>query len=246
LSKARERGRTTTCISNLKTLITAGSLYSEDWDQCIVPARQFPHAVSTTEQHYLWFGNLAGLNGATTNYGVKCSRIPVERMGSTVHCPSERMSFHNSDKTKGYTMAMYLVNYGLSGNSSGSGDQGMLRKLNCVKQPNIAAWSFDGIFNGDYNGSPGTVTVPSLSFRHGTYDDRRSVVTSPVPGYMKGRANVVYMDGHVASETIHSLRIRNGSIVGSWAYGALKSSKISECGYDTTMGIPLPNKNTVR
>ena len=236
LNKARERGRTTTCISNLKTLSTAGSLYSEDWNQCIVPSRQYPHAVSTTEQRYLWFGNLAGLEGKSTNYGVKCSRAAnATRLGSTVHCPSERRPF-STDKTKGFTMAMYVVNSGLSGNSSASGWQAMLKKLNCLTSPGIAAWAYDALETD----TPCSVTVPALSFRHGTYDDRRSVVTSPVPSYMMGRANIAYMDGHVNSETIRDLRIRNGTAVSNWAYGPLQA------GYDKELGVPLPNKNTVQ
>ena len=234
LNKARERGRTSSCVSNLKTLGTASSLYSGDWNDCIVPARQYPYSVSSTDQGYLWFGNLAGL-GKGAGYGVKCPRTVTERAGSTVHCPSERKPF-STDKTKGFTTAMYGVNVYLSGNStSTSGSQAMLKKLNCLTQPSIALWAFDHVFASDE--ALGGTYITLMGFRHGVYDDRGTSTYSPFPGFLQGRANIAYMDGHVRSETIRDLRVRGGAIVSNWTFGPFSS------GIQIDRGTPLPNKD---
>ncbi|OQA80979.1 MAG: hypothetical protein BWY31_03869 [Lentisphaerae bacterium ADurb.Bin242] len=245
LNKAREKAQSILCVSNLRTLGLANAMYSADWFEWIVPGRMYPHSVTTTDQKLIWYGNLAGIHGSN-NYGVKCNPDVSGRntSGTTVRCPSERKRF-GTDKLQEFTYAMYMVNWGLSGNSQSSDTQAMARKLSCVVYPVTAIWAFDGVFCWAAD-SPGSVTVPSMGFRHGTYDARTSVTTSPLQYWLPGRANMVCMDGHVGSKKLCDFSRVNGVPVASPAYGALYSSNVLECGYDRTRGTPLPNKDTAQ
>ena len=90
LGKAKEAGNTVSCAANLKTIGTAGAMYSDTFDDWIVPGAVPPFA-TTYERAYCWQGLLSGLNGGT-NFGMSvqwdstCTLI-LGRSG-TLLCPS--------------------------------------------------------------------------------------------------------------------------------------------------------------
>ena len=80
LSKARDRGRAISCVNNFKQIGLAQTLYSDDHDEWIVPAR-------TTSTSRFWAAQLAGYNGYTSGYGVIYEGA-YKTVGTFV-CPAE-------------------------------------------------------------------------------------------------------------------------------------------------------------
>ena len=80
-----------------------------------------------------------------------------------------------------------------------------------------------------------TYRITQFAYRHGTEDKRTTVedVKPPSFYYLRGRTNIVFLDGHVQPKKIHELPSAANK------YAACSSSNISQCGFDRTRGIRL-------
>jgi len=202
LNKARDKAKSIACTNNLKTIGTAGTMYSGDYGGWIVPADMAPYGISSWDQSNLWFGNLAGMSGKT-NYGVKFKS--VLDTNSTYICPSEGTPMGATADGK-FANTHYHPNVYLTGSRL---ENQKTRKLNMVKIPSIALWVGDAQF---YNRS--TVNnVLLFSFRHGGGDPRTQIPgnTPPYPLGLPGASNAVYVDGHVAPRRVNQLIVK-GSV----------------------------------
>ena len=237
LGKAKEAGNTVSCAANLKTIGTAGAMYSDTFDDWIVPGAVPPFA-TTYERAYCWQGLLSGLNGGT-NFGMSvqwdstCTLI-LGRSG-TLLCPSgsdaPKRTPTSAPLRQNYSD--YVINFGLSGYCGQSSQMmGWIRKVNAVKQPSVAIFVTERL---PYAEHWGTNSAISVGYRHGGQDPRTEKEPSGALNsyyWLKGKANMVHMDGHVSAQGIQDLSA-NGE------YAAFTSATVSYCGFDRTSGYTL-------
>ena len=130
LSKARAKGRSIACMSNMKQIATAHLLYSADWDEWIHPRAM----TSVASEPFTWYVRL--------NEYLKNEKI--------FNCPSDVSSAYDNDHLSyGFNMlgnGDTGANYTGLGESWGSTDYPET-KLPQVKQPTNMIYSADS--NGD-------------------------------------------------------------------------------------------------
>ena len=236
LNKAKETARTISCASNLKSIGAAGALYSGDYNEWIVPG-DVPGFESGTDRRYVWYGLLCG-KGNKYNYGLNVkgwektglSSIDIEK-GGTLVCPSG----NPEKKQRRADFTDYLINYGLSGQLSirGSGNWGMARKVGWIQYPGKTIF----VTENNTSGFWGAKNIIEIHYRHGTNDPRTSIKypsdQTPVSlYYLKGRANISWLDGHVDPKTIRELPSADNY------FAAITSKNSKDCGYDRTKGVP--------
>ncbi len=232
LSRAREKGRSSVCMNNLKTIGAANAMYTSDHKDWIVPGAQGNW--SSTTYPLIWWGILAGVDGQT-NYGVQCPDVTTEGMAvmnnSTYSCPSETIRI--TGVVKNYCQAQYAVNTALSGTASGSPAPSLnyARQLNALRRPSFVIFAMDSLASTAYN-TPGIRNVYDIGYKHGIYDSRASA-TEPVTS---SKANFVFMDGHVAGSTYRELMTGLGS---TSQYVRLGADSEAYCGFYRERGKPL-------
>ena len=240
LQQARERARSTSCMNNLKAMGTAGSAYSDDNRDWIVPARARESAAvsgdARFERKYYWYGLLCGKNGGP-NYGLSdggfaASLYTGARKG-TFFCPSDNEEAIRKDWTS------YNINQGLTGDlySGHNETQSYARKRSCLTQASKAIFVGERAPKFD---TCMTSTIIGFGYRHGTEDTRTytsasSYSAAAIPADFavpKGRTNICCMDGHVETRTFPDL------VVSNQHYARLTSGTPATCGYDRKQGIP--------
>ena len=233
LNKARETAKTISCASNLKTIGTAGSLYSGDYDDWIVPGTTPPFNKDSNNRKYCWYGLLGGCKG-NHNYGlsVKWHQWSTNLvMSGTLCCPSGKGDTDNRRNFSDYT-----INWGLSGNYARTDWWGQVRKLKAVTYPGKAIFVTE---RPDNYGQWGTREIVSIGYRHGSPDGRSDTSCSVSSGspspyyYLQGRANISWMDGHVEPKGIRDLPSRTN------LFAASTSANPAECGFDRTIRVQL-------
>ena len=127
LNKARDRARTASCMSNLKTITLAQNLYTQDFDDWII--------ISYDNQYFQnsWADLLCSYGAAwdaTTKKG-------------TFNCPAEK----RKDETGNYIANAYAVAVKDVQNSG-------LQKLSAIETPSIAVLATDGGCENNYNNRP--------------------------------------------------------------------------------------------
>ena len=235
LNKARETARAISCTNNLKTMGLASAGYTNDNQEFIVPAATPAWQGGGADQYsrkYIWAGLLSGIHGMT-NHGmtVKWDGDSITGKG-TLSCPSE-YAYGSREWTSQFFH--YTINMSLAGFKGTNDVWGRYHKLQHVKIPSQA------ILITEMQKKTDAVSIKSITkiaYRHGTYDNRTSVTASGTPPtdfyYLTGRANVLYMDGHVIPRNIRELPSAANQCAG------LSSDTISECGFDRKVGYPVP------
>ena len=237
LSKSREYAKTISCASNLKTIGLAGTMYSNDFDDWIVPGTA-PGFEVASDRRFVWYGLLGGKGGGT-NYGLDTGRWQnsndqsLSLKSGTLVCPSGNPQFEQRRKD----FADYFINYGLSGNlkNRGSGVWECARKAGWVNMPGNAIFVTESLPS---YAKWGASHIIDISYRHNASDPRTETSCSVASGspspyyYLTGKANIVWMDGHVDAKKIQELPSSTN------LFAAITSSKIAECGYDRNRGVP--------
>lgn len=240
LNRARETARSISCTSNLKNIGLAGALYSGDYNEWIVPQTIPPWGKNNNwSRGLLWYGLLAGIDGRH-NYGlsVKISNDSITGKGSLT-CPSEQKGYGNGFFTK---FAHYAINAGLSGSYlNGDSNFGRVRRFSMISFPSKTIFVTEAqAYLADSTELRGVSHILSIGYRHGTYDNRAETTLSisagsPSPYYfLKGRANIIWLDGHVEPKGIRELPSPTNM------YAAISSGDKNECGFDRTLGAVLP------
>lgn len=210
LNKARERAKDISCKSNLKQLGTAAAMYSNDYYEWIVPARNNRTGGTLPEQ--TWMSMLAGWNKKTPGYGVKLFK---NQFGALINspnfmCPREPFGFGSYAATPPlYTYTHYTINARLSGVPGGSYEK--WRKLSQLTRPSIALLLLDTSFKSGYS----ITGKGAAGFRHGNNKQGGTLYY--------GDANIAYADGHAGTET----------------YNQLTDTRFNE-GYNTAIGWICP------
>ena len=176
LSRIRNKGSDISCVNNLKQIAMAGSMYSMDNQESIVPY-QSDHSQFWLK---LWMGKLGDYGSSSPRYGLKF--YGNYRNAGNFICPSEKLGFSGTGEGGFEYGTHFGINYWL-------GDQ---RKLSSIKKASIALFAGDCI----------STTIPTLqqklhpAFRHSAPDPRSRkspVVITTLPG----RCNMAFFDGHV-------------------------------------------------
>ena len=201
LSKAREKARGTSCISNLKQMGLAAATYSGDYDDYFLFLSQDTNASQNAQKkadHYVaWYGKL--ITGSylpsdtlVTQYGLEDSKI--------FQCPSETVAVGIECNKRHYGL-----NYR---------EFGVNKDHSNFKPRKIGSLDKDYYYIGEslptgYNGS---TILYSYKIQHygGVYPD--NVVnygSCPISARHAGRANMLHSTGSVESLAVGPIRDRN-------------------------------------
>lgn len=220
LNKARDKARAIGCVSNLKQIGLAQMQYSEDNDGWITPAAQ-----KIVSNNPTWIYSLSGYDGYGPGYGVKYEGN--SRTAGSFVCPAERVGFGLSSAGFFYH-THFVINEHLSGQFKNTDEtRRRLRKVSNIKSHSAALFVFDGINRAEYSARYSY----EGAFRHGGTDPRITG-SSPIP--VTGRANAVFLDGHVESHTYNEM-------INIPAYtDAVSTTSALKAGYDPNIYVLAP------
>ncbi|KKR03524.1 MAG: hypothetical protein UT30_C0027G0008 [Candidatus Uhrbacteria bacterium GW2011_GWF2_39_13] len=188
LQHAKERTKGIACSNNLKQIGLTQSMYSNDFNDWIVPGRDadaifaFELLSGTRRRSYM-------SQTQTPSYGLKYYGDELTK-GSFV-CPMETTKF-GRDYNVLFGFTHYGYNTWLCGDSCSTATTNYNHhKLSNITNPSVT------IFSGDTEAlnSSHIIAMGRLSYRHGG-------VNPPNMGslvYGTGRSNIVYLDGHVSN-----------------------------------------------
>lgn len=238
LNQARDKAKDIQCKNNLKQIVGATLMYSNDFNEYILNG--YPGSGSSRTDLSM-ISMLSGklVNGAANptfkGYGLNFYGHSSTR--GTFACPSEKTPFGYS----AFAFGHYAQNKYLTGAMDSNSTQLGMRKLAALFAPSKAFYAGDNIYRGSY----AIQRCANLAFRHGSAEIRTGVSdmwTTPAP---KGRANVSYMDGHVGVTSLNELRmIPFSDVKSSRADFASSSWNINLLGagyYDDKLGIVSVN-----
>ena len=189
LAKARKTARNIVCINNLKQIGLSNSMYSQDFNDHVVPALYVKCFYQLLADYGCdWNDNYRPGSGAAVAKG-------------TFACPDEVHGFGWKASESPYPFAQthYNVNMFLCGHSSQTDVTcNTNRTHNAVTNPSVAMFCID---TGDST-NPGAKYVDFLGYRHGN-----STIVHEVPGtfYFQsgvtptGSLNLTFCDGHCES-----------------------------------------------
>jgi len=204
LSRAKDTAKSILCLNNLKQIGLAQTGYSDDYDGWIVLQSQ-QH--SGNAGYGYWFNMLSGSNTQppSQGYGTKLSRAEYKSSNptGTFACPNEPVGWGDySDSPPKF----YFTHYGVNSKVCGYIEWGVIygagHRNTDIRQASVA------VFAVDTNNRAGTALSGNyvLAYRHGASDPRPVKVYQDayVPlslSAFKGRANVLYFDGHASART---------------------------------------------
>ncbi len=125
LSKAREKAHAIACTNKTKQISTALMLYTQDYDDFLLPERQ----ANPSGGYIYWFtGNPGEGYFANTYLGMPGSIAPkgIMSAGNLLDCPSN----HNPPEIAGSYKLGYGINYEMNRNAK-------LKKITQVKKPSV-------------------------------------------------------------------------------------------------------------
>ena len=185
LSKARDKARSISCISNMRQIGMASAGYSDDNDEFIINGYAGP---TGSETERLWFCVLSG-----TSYG-----------GSTKIGPGYGTAFYGYQKPRGSFFCpsearpgMNYSHYALNGYLTGCyANIKQYRKLHAVFAASETMLASDSNRANSYCFS----NIYTMSFRHG-YPEARALDANIMPAHSSARASSIMMDGHAETQT---------------------------------------------
>lgn len=216
LGKAQAKAHAISCANGLKQIGLGSALYSDDNADWIVPGQQNNISTGSADD---WIRRLCGL--AISNSSSMTDKVVDQAYGGLRHiphyqalqgrvsnfvCPSEPEPL--GGVSEGYCFSHYAINRRLSGNRAKAGatpptnivtSYNWWRTLSNIKKPALA------IFVGDSKNKELNMAYHSyhFAFRHGGGDYRPD---HTIPPYVNaGRANLIYMDGHVKAVSYSEL-----------------------------------------
>lgn len=189
LNRAKEAGRSSSCLNNLKQIGLAQAAYSSENNDYIV--RGYANVRELNDPRAAWYGILAGVdlsnfkmsnNGMVTFYN-------SSNMG-TFGCPSQK-------KESGWNYTHYTSNDFLLLTSYTS--ETRFRKLSSIVESSKAIFAGDGNLKSSY----GARSIRWFSYRHGSGDTRTAGADTKVGAL--GKTNILMMDGHTETKTVDQM-----------------------------------------
>lgn len=197
LSSARERARTSTCSSNLKTISMANIMYGQDYKDYIVVANACSNRKEIPLWRKHWIALLCGVplvgneNMNEGPYGINWYQNE-NRSSSCFSCPSEALW-----KEK-YTYFHYIINQCYS-------EWSYAYTAGSIPNPSGLKLFGESGVNTAYSTQYGQ----NMNFRHGGGDPRVGTEAGKeLPGFTTtpkptgGQINIGFLDGHVATLTV--------------------------------------------
>jgi prepilin-type N-terminal cleavage/methylation domain-containing protein/prepilin-type processing-associated H-X9-DG protein len=126
-AQARDKARASTCLSNVKQIALAGSMYVQDYDEQMVPTYQYYDGFSGNVNYLRWWYDM--INPYVKNWGV-------------LQCPSGR-AFNTSGVTKVDTnngVGGVWISYGTCSNTWCVGSFGSAKSYAAVVEPANTIW----------------------------------------------------------------------------------------------------------
>jgi prepilin-type processing-associated H-X9-DG protein len=162
--------------------------------------------VCTTDGSRYWYEVLSGVdNNGDKIDGIKSSGVSyygrLKNKGTLV-CPGEKVPF-GSDDSKNYAYTHYGTNSVLTGVAGWGAtmDKYYRRKISALTSPTIAIFATDAIRMNQPH-----VNYPNFAaYRHGGSDPRHNPTDSTGTAGLKGRTNIIYMDGHVEAKQYYEM-----------------------------------------
>ncbi len=145
-----------------------------------------------------WFGTLSDypLN-YSSGYGLKYNNY---KEGSFT-CSGSKVKLGNYNNGL-YSYIHYMSNNRLTGrDNSTTNAYTRWRNLAAIYKPTVAVYVADGIYRSSYVNT----LINYFGYRHGGSDNR--IGPSVIAGTTTGRANIVFVDGHVSSTTYQEFLI---------------------------------------
>lgn len=174
LNSARERGRSASCVSNLKTFGSALQQYCADWDDYF-PTINKAGSSNTDGVENNWY-----MTGAF----LKFLGVPQNHWGTSIanaeepimHCPSDEAVWPDPRTSSGYRITSFGGNVYM-----GWGYGTHRHKIVEVKNPSAMMAFIDHEYFSLYVGGSDQWSYKKIAYRHGG----------------QNIANLVYVDGHV-------------------------------------------------
>ena len=175
LNQARERGRSTRCLSNLKQLGTASTMYSDDANGELVPSR---YTNDGTRDTLWWYAALARYAGVAERNTRTNTYVHIRDNVTVFSCPTHGM-MHPASPVKWTYAGNLATQYNPA--PSAAFLRNSLRKQNQLRRPSATAQFMDGRWNGSTFGPDAAYSNLPEPFIHGE------------------RNNIAYFDGHAGS-----------------------------------------------
>ena len=221
LNNAREKGRISSCQSNLKQIGQALITYSLENNEWLLPIdnsiRNFGGDGGLVWTTYIRHN--IGMNQATINPGIYATNVDAGLRNGMLKCPSRPRPVHGWSYTH-YGMMEYMGGRPQSGSYTMEND--LFPKTNDVKNPTAKVWVTDGSYpSGDKpyaftDANNDTSTHTSNGWYYNRYNG-----TGVARKRHNNTSNMVFVDGHVANMTLNEMIIKSNS--GAWnseAFGA--------------------------
>ena len=239
LGKARDKARSAGCLNNLKQLGLALTMYSNDWDDWMVPSATA--AVST--------GTWYSIIGDNKDFASSCGYVPYfsnagRSTNSIWRCPAESIPFGSYSKGQ-FQYPQYAINAWVAGgydnDASSSGAKQYMRarmyKRVQITQPGKVKYVIDNA-----NQSSHSCSYPfAAGWRHGGADTRPTAsgkVYSRDSSAWAGdscRTNYICLDGHCESRNMKQFMPTGGP--GNATYMSSDDDGKAICGYSVTQGF---------
>ena len=197
LNNAREKGRSASCINNIKQMGSFCSQYSLDNDDWLVPyLSEYRIKCKYNNESVPWFFLVREYAGITGNYTTYWSHPPDSFRNGIMKCPS-----YSAGPVKYFIGASYgMPRYGIGGDVYGNYVP-IINKTIHVKSASaslLLADTIDTNYGGFYMFTNSGSTL-------GYLDKKRH----------NKRVNAVYLDGHTESVQVSALEA-NADLVASW------------------------------
>ena len=205
LSKARMKARDISCTNNMKQMGLACALYTDDFDDYLVPYR-LRQIGNDTWYGVFCFGLLSGSGGKTGGYGCQFTETnyATANNNSTFMCPSAQAPF-GSWSAGNYQYTHYNYNIHLCGNQTASNNSMWMRaarKTNCEYAPSDVMVIADSMNTQDSYAH----WAVWFAYRHCGGMDLRTPgalgsLSSSNTGMGNHKSNFLMGDGHVTPMT---------------------------------------------
>lgn len=203
LNSARERGRSASCLNNLKQMGNAAALYSGDYDH-IAAGSSWKNSWSARLVPYL--GGPAAFSYGTGPYYDRSIEFPV------FACPSQvwRGTYNNYNTAwaHGKGVLSYNANNNLVRLFNGDGTEtttnGIPLKESKISNPSARWYIIDAGEDFKHDGTSLTLTIYNaynqLAFRHPASSGGTVTIESAERNSRSGGLNMLFTDGHVAGK----------------------------------------------
>ena len=200
LSKAREKARSISCLSNVKQLTFGIQMYADSYNDWL-PAGYNGYNGSSRE--YPWTSIVYSMTIGGIS-GTRYSLSGYTKNGAIFRCPSESVPFGSANSGNfahgHYSLNAFLCNTDMLPTTSGTNNF-IRRKTLQVKQPSIALLVFDGSAKTvpyfTYVSGTSYATGENIASRHGS--GVAATDTNNNHFYYAGQSmNGGYLDGHAA------------------------------------------------